>query len=469
MRVSSFVGLGALVVGLAGCDVDAYCFLNCGDGATTTTTVGSGGSGGEGTGAGFVTSTGGAGGNMDCGDTQSSLENCGQCGKKCELAGATPVCVEGECLIQACLDGQYDNDGVVANGCEYACPVPSPDVELCDGIDNDCDGLIDGDDPDLVAPTTLCNMTPGTPCEQTQVVCNGETGWSCVYPPEVETNLGFIRDTETLCDGIDGNCDGNVDEWFTALGSVCDDGGIGPCRDYGLVVCDPVNANTTACDLSAPPDPGVPEPEACDGIDNDCNGFVDDALPATAFDMVTIPGNAAVSIDRFEASRSDATAMAAGILEQVACSKPTVMPWTGGGYTEASDACTARGAGYRLCTLEESAAACRGSADTDYPYGDAYQMTTCNGVDHGTGAALATGSLAGCVSTPDPIFDLSGNVAEWTSSQTNVATAPNRIFALAGGSYLSPKLGVACTISLQPRAVETTLLPNIGFRCCKGP
>ncbi len=197
--------------------------------------------------------------------------------------------------------------------------------------------------------------------------------------------------------------------------------------------------------------------------------FVDDALPDSAFEMVAIPGGGGVSIDRFEASRPDSTSGLAGINEAVACSKPNVVPWTGGGFNEASQACSARGPGYRLCTSAESENACRGAGDTDYPYGNGYQQATCNGVDAANGAALPTGSMLACV-TPENAFDLSGNIAEWTSTQTNSPTvAPDRIFALAGGSYLSPEIGLACTIDLEPRALESTLLANIGFRCCKDP
>ena len=38
---------------------------------------------------------------------------------------------------------------------------------------------------------------------------------------------------------------------------------------------------------------------------------------------------------------------------------------------------------------------------------------------------------------------------------------------LQGGSYLSPSIGLACTMELDARAAEGTLLPNIGFRCCR--
>ncbi|NUP09348.1 MAG: SUMF1/EgtB/PvdO family nonheme iron enzyme [Polyangiaceae bacterium] len=463
--------LALLALFAVACNDQAYCFLGCDDGGGGQGAGGgSGGSNIGGEGAGFTTTGFGGEGGEDCGDTSSSLENCGACGTPCALAGATPVCADGQCLIQACLDGQYDIDGVDQNGCEYVCAVPNPSPELCDGIDNDCDALVDAADPDLVAPLALCNTTPGTPCEDTAIVCNGSTGWSCEYPPEVETIEGFIRETETLCDDLDGNCDGSIDEWFTDLGDACEDAGLGVCKDFGIRVCDAASPHQTRCDLSVAPDPDAPGPEQCDALDNDCNGFVDDALPATAFDMTTVPGGSGVKVDRFEASRPDATLSAPGIGEQVACSKGSVLPWTGGGYEEARAACEARGPGFRLCTLAELEDACRGAADTDYPYGNAYDGMACNGVDRNEGEAVPTGSIGSCADAGATGFDLSGNVAEWTATQTNAPlAAPGRIFALSGGSYLSPELGLACSIDLAPRALETTLLPNIGFRCCKDP
>jgi len=118
--------------------------------------------------------------------TQSDIENCGSCGNVCLLAGAVPECILGQCVIKECIDGAYDIDGAVATGCEYSCPVPVLGPETCNGLDDDCDGLLDALDPDLTPPGNLCTVTPGTPCESTVVQCNGAMGWSCVYPPEVE-------------------------------------------------------------------------------------------------------------------------------------------------------------------------------------------------------------------------------------------------------------------------------------------
>ncbi len=473
MRRGSALGAAGLLaasLALAACTDDAFCFADCaptggsGGSGGSGASAGAGGSGGSegGTGGILLGGSGGSGG-MDCGPLDT-LENCGACGNKCELSAASALCVAGECVIDECVDGYYDVDGLASTGCEYACPVPVLSPEACDGIDNDCDGLVDQADPDVIPPPGVCVSTPGTPCELAVVVCEGADGWRCNYPPEVETVQGVLKTQESLCDGLDGNCDGDIDEWFVQLGSACDDGALGVCNDAGVVVCDPGNPLTVACDLSALPDGLLPSPEACNGLDDDCNGFVDDALDPAAFDLIQIPGSA-VLIDAFESSRPDASAVEAGLLETVACSKAGVVPWTGGSFSEAEAACAARGSGFRLCDASELEAACRGGANSTYPYGGSYTPNSCNGVDAPFGGSLPGGTLAACVTT-EGAFDLSGNVAEWTRTQTNVAVAPNRIFQLHGGSYLSPELGLACTIELAPRALEGTLLPNIGFRCC---
>ncbi len=466
-------GLVSALLG-SGCTDDAYCFVGCVDDATSSS--GSGGMGGAGgmgmgggDGGGFI-SVGPGGGNTNCNaDLLNDIDNCGACDNRCLTPSAFPKCVQGACVIDSCIAGTYDVDGDVKTGCEYTCPVPVLGPELCNGIDDDCDGQVDSADTDLMEPANLCTKTPGTPCAGTNILCNGAAGWSCDYPADVEVVSGFVRTTETRCDGIDGNCDGSIDEWFQDLGDTCDDAALGQCVDVGVVVCDPQNPGKTVCDYAAPPAPLPPQPELCNGLDDDCDGLIDEEMDPAAFDMDLIAGtDPPVYVDRYEASRPDATGMAAGIVESVSCSKPAVLPWTGGAFTEAEAACASRGTEFRLCTAAELSTACNGAMGMLYPYGAMYDPMACYGVDNANamGAAKPTGNLAMCMSMAGS-FDLSGNVTEWTSTQTNANPAPNRIFQLHGGSYLSPQLGLACTMELASRAAEATLLPNIGFRCCR--
>ncbi len=71
-------------------------------------------------------------------------DHCGACGRACEVPHAVPACADSACVIGRCVAGFVDLDGDLDNGCEAACRPTEPPDELCDGLDNDCDGTVDG-------------------------------------------------------------------------------------------------------------------------------------------------------------------------------------------------------------------------------------------------------------------------------------------------------------------------------------
>jgi len=67
--------------------------------------------------------------------------NCGACGNLCSFPRSTAACVQGQCVIASCNPGYVDLDKKSDNGCE--CLQTNGGKEICDGADNDCDGVID--------------------------------------------------------------------------------------------------------------------------------------------------------------------------------------------------------------------------------------------------------------------------------------------------------------------------------------
>ena len=80
--------------------------------------------------------------------------------------------------LNSCVAGFSDLDNGPGNGCEHTCEVSPVSVEVCDGKDNDCDGLTD-ESAELTVPTNFCRQA--SICSGAQPVCCGAAGWLCDF------------------------------------------------------------------------------------------------------------------------------------------------------------------------------------------------------------------------------------------------------------------------------------------------
>jgi formylglycine-generating enzyme len=114
--------------------------------------------------------------------------------------------------------------------------------------------------------------------------------------------------------------------------------------------------------------------------------------------------------------------------------------------------------------------ACSNDGNLTYPYGNSYGPMVCNGADNGLDASVQVASLAGCKETFDgaSVYDLSGNVREWTDDCKNLGgDGQDDGCVTGGGDYWSPSSALQCAMpGNDPRYYAE---PDRGFRCCASP
>ena len=164
-------------------------------------------------------------------------------------------------------------------------------------------------------------------------------------------------------------------------------------------------------------------------------------------EMIRIP-DSEVCIDRYEASPTPS---------REAFSTYDADPWADVDWAQALVACEA--AGKRLCTKDEWVAACQGSDVSLYPYGDSPESGRCNGAEREDGSGVVpTGSFLECEGGFPGLFDMSGNVAEWTSGCAGFECD------VLGGSFIESSESNSC---LTESATSSFYSDSaIGFRCC---
>ena len=198
-------------------------------------------------------------------------------------------CANGVCEDYSCIDD--DGDGYCANAdCDDANPAVNPAAaeDVDDRLDNDCDGFVD-------EGSQAC--ASDADCGPDELCVNGLCGRSCVDADGDgfcagsdcdDTDPELFPGAVEVDDGLDNDCDGQIDEEALPCASDadCAEGQIcmnGLCTDVTCVDADQDGyCARTDCDDDNPViNPGMLE--IADGIDNDCDGEIDEEqLPCSA-------------------------------------------------------------------------------------------------------------------------------------------------------------------------------------------
>ncbi len=156
---------------------------------------------------------------------------------------------DGDGLGDVCQDSDSDGYTFDKDCNDHNGAIHPGAVEVCNGVDDDCNTLID---------EFLGSTTCGTgACQRTVNNCVAGVPQTCTPGTP----------TAEVCNNIDDDCNGAVDD---NLGTIsC---GQGVCQRSAAACVNGVPGTCT---------PGTPTTETCNGLDDDCDGLVDDGFPDT--------------------------------------------------------------------------------------------------------------------------------------------------------------------------------------------
>ncbi len=260
-----------------------------GGGVSSTGGGDGGGTGGGATGGGGGTTGGGTGGGSTCAQMSEVCgdavdDNCnGILDDGCPCTGAGLPCYHGG-LDSPDLRQPWDGGAGCAPGLQAcvngalsaACSDEHvPQVEFCDGRDSDCDGLPDPTNCPCQAGRACYQGSPGTVNANPDGKSTCRSGtWNCTLPAGTQCVGQVLPNLREACDGLDDDCNGLVDDDVPTV--PC---GPGVCSAMTRVC---TNGVQQACNYAANPPPGYAASEICnDGLDNNCNGQVDEGCTCT--------------------------------------------------------------------------------------------------------------------------------------------------------------------------------------------
>jgi hypothetical protein len=149
--------------------------------------------------------------------------------------------------------------GATQDTCQAGSPTGTDNN--CNGVDENCNGT---NDENYTPTPTSCGL--GVCAAAGQMICvGGATQDTC--------QAGTPTGSDNNCNGVDENCNGTNDENYASTPTTC---GEGACASTGQLICE----NGSVSDTCVPGDPGASDAN-CDGLDNNCNGQVDEGFVAT--------------------------------------------------------------------------------------------------------------------------------------------------------------------------------------------
>ncbi len=192
--------------------------------------------------------------------TETTATDCDNDGYGVCTTGFT--CVSGKC-----------------NDCDDTAPARFPgNTEVCDSLDNDCDGSID----EGVKTTYYRDQdtdTFGNPSVTTQA-CSVPTGYVTNNTDCDDSNAAKYPGNTEICDSLDNDCDGSIDEGVQTTYYRDQDADTFGNPSVTTQACTApagfVADNTDCDDTSNAKYPG--NTEVCDQLDNDCDGTINDGL-----------------------------------------------------------------------------------------------------------------------------------------------------------------------------------------------
>jgi hypothetical protein len=205
----------------------------------------------------------------------------------------------GQCSngVQSCSGGLWGTSCVGETG---------PSVELCNGLDDDCDGFTDNNPNDFASNTLqrkmdpLCMAWTGTgknTCQAGVGQCRSAVQ-TCSAPETWSATSSEIGPSTELCNGLDDDCDGFTDNTVGTsangtLSATCDS----MCAATSGCIADTgqCQSGSEACAIgtwgSCMNEIG-PTAEVCNGLDDNCDGYTDNA-PGGGNNSLTQPCSSA--------------------------------------------------------------------------------------------------------------------------------------------------------------------------------